>query len=117
MTFLERQIKTHTRSFDTNDLTIIKDTLKPYLIGIKSIEPRNKKYYVTYTKYKPSINYNVLVNGMVRDRYSESEEFAILRKSINNPNNEEFIVYNAYVEECKFKAKAFIEERNAHLNK
>lgn len=116
MTFLERQIKTHTRTFDTNNLTVIKNTLKPYLIEIKSIEPYNKKYYVKYTRYKPNINYNVLVNGMVRDRYTESEEFAILRKSINNPDNQEFVEYNNYVENCKLQVKEFINKRNKIIN-
>lgn len=115
MTFLEKQIRIHTRLLDTNDITVIKDILKPYLIEIKKIVPCNTKYYVTYTRYRPNANYNTLVNGLVRDRYSESEEFAILRKAINNPDNAEFIEYNEYVENCKLQAKAFIAERDKVL--
>jgi hypothetical protein len=58
--------------------------------------------------------YENLVNQLVKERYSDSEEFAILRKALTEKTNE-FYIYNAYVEECKTQAKAFIEERNKVL--
>lgn len=118
MTFLEKQIRTRVKTFETDNIDIIKEELKPYLISIEKILPKKKKYEVVYKCYKASDPiYDVLVNGMVRDRYTESEEFAILRKSINNPYNTEFIEYNNYVEQCKLQAKAFIEERKSLLGK
>ena len=48
---------------------------------------------------------------MVRERYSESEEFAILRKAISGISDE-YNIYNAYVENCKVQAKQFINERD-----
>lgn len=64
--------------------------------------------------------YDARVAALVRQRYSESEEFAIQRKAMNlllnpEPVNEEgfdptqtlaeFNAYNAYVEQCKLQAK------------
>lgn len=43
------------------------------------------------------------VNRRIRTRYSISDEFAILRKRDEKPD--EFAEYNAFVEECKAKAK------------
>lgn len=68
---------------------------------------------ITFTLYS-KLSYENLVNKLVRERYSDSEEFAILRKAITEKTNE-FYIYNAYVEECKLQAKSFIEERNKAL--
>lgn len=65
-----------------------------------------------YTKEQ----YDNKVADLVRQRYSESEEFAIQRKAINaafSPSVtsadstalEEYQSYNAYVDECKLRAK------------
>lgn len=48
------------------------------------------------------------INSLIRKRYSISNEFAILRQ--RDIKIEEFLEYNAYVEECKAKVK--IEENN-----
>ena len=74
----------------------------------------NGFYEVEYTQYS-MMPYEVIVNRLVKEKYSDSSEFAILRKVINNPNNEEFISYNNYVENCKLQAKAFIAERDKAL--
>lgn len=50
-----------------------------------------------------SINYNEEVNSMIRQRYSLSEELAILRQRDTKP--EEFAAYNEYAEECKAEVK------------
>lgn len=49
-------------------------------------------------------NYEERVNELIRQRYSESQEFAILRQRQSKP--QEFKAYNDYCEECKAKAKA-----------
>lgn len=67
----------------------------------------------TFSVYS-NISYEDLVNKLVKERYSDSEEFAILRKAINGVTDE-FVAYNTYVEECKTQAKAFIAERDSSL--
>ena len=47
--------------------------------------------------------YSEMVNAAIRERYSLSEELAILRKRDDNP--EEFAEYNAYAEQCKQRVK------------
>lgn len=65
-----------------------------------------------FTKYQ----YDEKVAELVRQKYSESEEFAIQRKAINaafSPSTisddssvmTEYAEYNSYVEECKVEAK------------
>lgn len=68
--------------------------------------------YMYYSKIK----YENLVNTLVRLKYNDSEEFAILRKSINYPESEEFINYYNYVESCKSKAKEWVNERDKIIN-
>lgn len=41
------------------------------------------------------------INALIRERYSISDELAILRQRDTKP--EEFAEYNAFVEECKAK--------------
>ena len=102
-----------------NNNTLLYDMLpkKPLkIISISDFPPPLSrladKYFkeVVVIEYT-NISYNDLVNGMVHEKYSGSEEFAILRKAISGITSE-FITYNAYVEECKTQAKAFIAERD-----
>lgn len=69
-----------------------------------------KQYLVSYTYYSP-ISYEELVNSLIREKYSESEEFAIIRKKMAGINTEEFDVYNEFAEQCKVIAKQFVLER------
>lgn len=62
----------------------------------------------TFTKAE----YDAKVSELVRERYSDNEEFAIQRKYLNTINGnpdaeavEEYNAYNAYVEDCKVRAK------------
>ncbi len=70
-----------------------------------------------YTK----VEYDSKVAEMVRQRYSESEEFAIQRKVINSMLSPmtlsaesaevimtEYATYNNYVEDCKVRAKEIL---------
>lgn len=70
----------------------------------------------TYAKSE----YDERVSQLVRERYTESEEFAIQRKAINaafsstTADNasvaiQEFEEYNSFVESCKEKAAADLE--------
>ena len=49
--------------------------------------------------------YESKVVALIRERYSQDEENAILRKKLANLDNGEFEIYNAYVEDCKLRAK------------
>lgn len=68
---------------------------------------------VSFTTYS-KVSYEDLVVRLIRKQYPVNEEFAILRKALTEKTNE-YYIYNAYVEECKLQAKAFIEERNKAL--
>ena len=57
--------------------------------------------------YWQSISYEDAVNNKIRERYSESQEFAILRQKDNKP--EEYAEYYAYCEECK----RFVKDKKA----
>ena len=52
-----------------------------------------------------SIPYDEAVNAKIRERYTESQEFAVLRQRDDKP--EEYATYYAYCEECK----AFVKEK------
>lgn len=70
--------------------------------------------YVTFTGYS-NLPYEQLVNQLVAERYTIQDELAIQRKAYNGLTDE-FYVYNAYVENCKERAKQFIKERESVLN-
>lgn len=53
-------------------------------------------------------NYNEEVNSMIRQRYSLSEELAILRQRDSKPD--EFEAYNEYAEYCKMEVKRRMAE-------
>ena len=59
-------------------------------------------------EYWASIPYDEAVNDEIRKRYSESQEFAILRQKEEKP--EEYDQYYAYCEECKAYVKQKKEE-------
>lgn len=54
--------------------------------------------------YWQSIGYDEAVNVKIRERYTDSQEFAILRQRDEKP--EEYQAYYAYCEECKAWVKA-----------
>ena len=56
-------------------------------------------------EYWSSIPYDEAVNAKIRERYTESQEFAILRQRDEKPD--EYASYYAYCEECK----AFVKEK------
>ncbi len=62
----------------------------------------------TGTPYKETISYGEAVNLKIRERYTESQEFAILRQKDEKP--EEYAQYYAYCEECKKSVKKHIEQ-------
>ena len=55
-------------------------------------------------EYWTNISYDEAVNTEIRKRYSESQEFAILRQKDEKP--EEYEAYYAYCEQCKAYVKS-----------
>lgn len=62
----------------------------------------------TERQYWLSTPYDEAVNAEIRKRYTESQEFAILRQATAKP--EEYEAYFAYCEECKAYVKRKREE-------
>lgn len=94
------------------DIYAAKAPVAPGIVG----DWEEVDYAPAYTKAQ----YDEMVASLVRERYSESEEFAIQRKTLNalvapvsldggggltGPAVDEFAEYYAYVEECKLRAK------------
>lgn len=75
-------------------------------------ETTKKQYmYDCIECYNGIPTYETMVNFLIEQKYSKSEENAILRKKIANlDTNNEFDTYNAYAEECKTLAKQLIGE-------
>lgn len=55
------------------------------------------------TEYWENISYDDAVNAEIRKKYTESQEFSILRQRDEKP--EEYAEYYAYCEECKAYVK------------
>lgn len=62
----------------------------------------------TETPHVP-MDYGETVNGLIRRKYTLSEELAILRQ--RDTKAEEFKAYNAYAESCKEEARLLIEKQ------
>lgn len=74
------------------------------------------KYLVEYTKYSQE-SYETIVNQLVKEKYSDSEEFALINKGIEDNTHTEYVVYRKYVEECKKIARTFIDERTSVIGR
>lgn len=55
------------------------------------------------------MDYGETVNGLIRRKYTLSEELAILRQ--RGTKAEEFEAYNSYAESCKEEARLLIEKQ------
>lgn len=104
--------KTYKRPYKTNQLAHVEMYCKNNNLVYANLQIYDG--YVTFDGYS-NASYDELVNQLVKQRYSDSEEFAILRKAITEVTDE-YRIYNAYVEECKVRAKAFIAERESAVN-
>lgn len=63
----------------------------------------NDRPPITLTKEQIHAKYESLVEKYIREKYTLSQELAILRQRDSKP--EEFADYNAYAEQCKAQAK------------
>ena len=64
------------------------------------------------------VEYKEEIIKLIRERYDQDDEFAILRKIAQSPTNERYIneynEYNSFVEDCKTKAKENLSQRNSN---
>ena len=67
---------------------------------ISQIEAEAQKIEADYWR---TIDYDEAVNTEIRKRYSDSQEYALLRQRDKKP--EEFAAYDAYCEQCKTHVK------------
>ena len=58
-------------------------------------------------EYWASVPYDEAVNSEIRKKYSESQEFALLRQKEEKPD--EYAAYFTYCEECK----AYVKQKRA----
>lgn len=69
--------------------------------------------YVSYNSDENKLiiatfEYDELVDNLIRERYSISQEFAILRQ--RDTKQDEFATYNEYAEQCKARARELLSE-------
>lgn len=66
-------------------------------------ESRYNKRITAVKEMVNNLEYKTKIDKLIRQRYSVSDEIAILRQRDSKP--EEYAEYNAYCEECKAQAK------------
>lgn len=59
--------------------------------------------YIPYTEEELQAQYENTVNALIREKYTLSQELAILRQRDTKP--EEYTAYNEYCEQCKTSAR------------
>ena len=127
---LEKLFIAHHEAIEKVDGKFHYETIKEFPNGGKEvkkvwdIEPAEEKdawdeyediqVYIPYTekelKEKANLEYEFLVDSMIRERYSLSHELSILRQRDSKPI--EFEEYNDYAEQCKQKAKIQLQRES-----
>ena len=85
-----------------------------WVVDVEAVEAKEAydeyediQVFVPYTteeiEKQKAAKYPILVERYIREKYTLSDELAILRQRDTKP--EEFAEYNAYAEECKQRAK------------
>lgn len=104
--------KTYKRPYKENQVKRVEMYCKQHNLVYTNLQVFNG--YVIFDGYS-NISYEELVNKLVAEKYTIQDELAIQRKAYNGLTDE-FHIYNAFVEECKVKAKQLIAERESALN-
>lgn len=68
-----------------------------------------KNQYIEMASVNPylGMSYGEITNILIREKYSESEEFSLLRQKETKP--EEYAMYDEFCEACKAKARKLTE--------
>ena len=85
-----------------NGKRVEREVSETELLNMKTeAEQQEKEYWL-------NADYNELVNAEIRKKYTESQEFAILRQKDSKP--EEYTTYYDYCESCKASVKAMLDK-------
>ncbi len=82
-------------------------TIKEREITTEELAARQSEQEKAERDYWANVDYDEAVNAKIRERYTESQEFAVLRQRDDKPD--EYAAYYAFCEECK----AFVKEKKA----
>lgn len=83
------------------DNGIVRDMTPGEIAALEQVAIEKERQYWLNTPYEEA------VNAEIRKRYTESQEFAVLRQAVTKPG--EYEAYFAYCEECK----AFVKSKKA----
>ena len=76
-------------------------------LSIDDFEEITREEYDSAIEYEKKLkDYEVLVDQLIRKKYSISNELSILRQRDTKP--QEYEQYNTFAEECKLKAKEML---------
>ena len=78
---------------------------------IAEIQAQNEQ---AKAEYWATVDYGEAINAEIRKRYTESQEFAILRQKDEKPD--EYAEYYAYCEECKNAVKESMQGSEQYGN-
>ena len=83
--------------------------MKKYINGqfVEMTQEEIEDMYNQEKLYWQSVNYDEAVNAKIKEKYTDSQEFAILRQRDEKPD--EYNTYYTYCEECK----TFVKEKKA----
>lgn len=88
--------------------TYIENYCKSYNVLVTDVVyEENRVTFTAYTKLK----YDDIVVRLIREKYSQNEEFSLINKGIVNSLDEEYVAYRDFVSNCKYVAQEFVKER------
>lgn len=80
-------------------------------MDVAEIHPEGEEgvlmYECDYVETSGTPTYPMVVEALIRERYTVSDELALLRQQATK--SEEFAEYNTYCEDCKAKARAVFQ--------
>jgi hypothetical protein len=98
------------QSSNIQPLPIVKISANKWHINYnieKVTEEENIMFKFNYVKVS-KLDKAIIINSIIRTKYSVSEEFSILRKQLNNIKTDEYVKYNTFVEGVKIKVKEIL---------
>lgn len=108
-----KKIKVEGYTLAKNEVEISSIPVKKRIIMQKGNIPKEVQLYeVTFKRYSTK-SYDQIVESLVSEKYSVKKEIAFIRQQEEKPG--EYAEYYRFVEECKKRAKEFINERDEIL--
>lgn len=107
----EAVYKDRPEKLSNGSIQIWKDLVSPAIEAKEAYDDYEEiQVYVLYTAEEKQHLYERKVDSLIRERYTLSQELAILRQQ--ESKSEEYQVYFDYCEECKLKAREAIFEES-----